>query len=210
MLDISHFSVHDLQIFSRILFVVFSLFDSVLWRVKHFNLMKSDLSVSPFVVCALGVISKKPVPNFFKENIQMTNKHVKRCSTSFARTEIEIKTMRYHFTPIIGVRQNNGPPKMSVILIPATCEYVTLDGIRSIADAINSRILWWERSLDYPHEPNAITRIPLSVRERQEGWSQKTRCDNNSRGQNDATAGFEVRQGRGPRNIGRSPEAGKG
>ena len=91
--------------------------------------MKSDLSVSPFVVCALGVISKKPVPNFFKENIQMTNKHVKRCPTSFTRREIEIKTMRYHFTPIIGVRQNSGPPKMSVILIPATCKYVTLDGI---------------------------------------------------------------------------------
>ena len=64
--------------------------------------------------------------------------------------------------------------------------------------------------MDYPHELNAITRIPLSVKERQEGWSQKTRCDNNSRGQSDTTAGFEVRQGRELRNIGRSPEAGKG
>ena len=206
----SHFSVHDLQIFSPVLFVVFFLFGSVLWSIKHLNFMKSDLSVSPFVVCALGVISKKPVPNFSKENIQMTNKHIKRCPTSFSRREIEVKTMRYHFTPIIGVRQNSGPPNTSVILIPATCEYVTLDGKRSIADAINSRILWWERSSDYPHEPSAITRIPLSVKERQEGWSQKTRCDNKSRGQSDTSAGFEVRQGHELSHIRRSPEAGKG
>ena len=63
--------------------------------------MKSDLSVSPFVVSALGVISKKLVPTFFKENIQMTNKHMKRCPTSFARRELEIKTMRYRYIPII-------------------------------------------------------------------------------------------------------------
>lgn len=64
--------------------------------------------------------------------------------------------------------------------------------------------------MDYPHEPSAITRIPLSVKERQEGWRQKIRCDNKSRGQSDATAGFEVRQGHELRNIRQSPEAGKG
>lgn len=120
----------------------------------------------------------------------MTNKHVKRYPTSFARRELEIKTMRYHFTPIIDVRQNNGPQRCPSILIPATCEYVTLDGIRSIADAINSKDLVMGEELDYPHEPSAITRIPLSVRERQEGWSQKTRCDNSSRGQSDGHCWF--------------------
>lgn len=44
--------------------------------------------------------------NLTKENTQMANEHMKRCSTSYIITEFQIKT-RYHYTPIRTAKIQN-------------------------------------------------------------------------------------------------------
>ena len=45
--------------------------------------------------------------NLTRKDSHMANKHMKRCSTSYVIREMQIKTMRYHYTPISVAKIQN-------------------------------------------------------------------------------------------------------
>jgi hypothetical protein len=63
------------------------------WELKKLNSLKINEPVKKW--------ANELNRTFLKEDVQMTKKHMKKCSPSLAIKEMQIKTtLRFHFTPV--------------------------------------------------------------------------------------------------------------
>ena len=84
------------EIFTKVFFCAkIKIKDCYLKYTKNFKKMQQEKKKT---LCKNG--PKSFNRHLTKEDIQMANKHVKRCSFSYVIREIHINTTRYHYTPI--------------------------------------------------------------------------------------------------------------